>query len=145
LETTGYANVLVLEQVLPLTDYVLFDLKLMDLYLHQRFTGKPNKQILENARRVAGSGTPVMFRMPLVPGFNDNLQNIEATGNFVRGLDGDSIQGIELMPYHRMGSGKYESLDKHYALNDVKPSEPNYLESVRQRFEELGVICTVSR
>jgi len=145
LETTGYANAQVWEQVLPLTDYVLFDLKHMDSRLHQGFTGKPNEQILENAGRVAGSGTPIMFRMPLVPGFNDSLQNIEATGNFVRSLGGDNVQGIELMPYHRMGTGKYESLDKHYALNDVKPSETEYVESIRQRFEKSGVICTVSK
>ena len=63
----------------------------------------------------------------------------------MRGLGGDNVQGIELMPYHRMGTGKYASLDKHYALNDVKPSEPEYVESIRQRFEESGVICTVSK
>jgi len=145
LETTGYANAQVLEQVLPVTDYVLFDLKHMDSRLHQKFTGKPNKQILDNARRLAGSRIPVMFRMPIVPGFNDTLQNIVATADFVGSLRGDNVQGIELMPYHRMGMGKNESLHRQYALNNVKPSEPDYVESIRQRFEELGIICTVSR
>ncbi len=145
LETTGYTTAKVLDQVLAVTDYVLFDLKHMDSHLHQKFTGKPNRQILNNARRLAESGIPVMFRMPFVPGFNDTPQNIRATAEFVKSLKTDNIKGLELMPYHRMGMGKYETLDKQYALNDVEPSEPNYVEAVRQRFEELGVICTVSR
>jgi pyruvate formate lyase activating enzyme len=145
METTGYTGTKLFEQVLPLTDHILFDLKHMDSHLHQEFTGKTNRQILDNAELAAGSGIPLMFRMPIVPGFNDNMQNIEATAYFVRSLKGDNVQGIELMPYHRMGMGKYESLDKQYALNAVKPSEPDYVELISKKFEELGVICTVSR
>ncbi len=145
LETTGYTSTKVWEEVLPLTDHVLFDLKHIDSRIHQEFTGKPNRQILDNAGLVAGSETPVMFRMPLVPGFNDTPQNIGATADFIKNLEGDNVQGIELMPYHRMGMGKYESLDKQYVLNDVKPSEPDYVESISKKFEELGVVCTVSR
>ena len=145
LETTGYTTKEVLEQILPVTDHVLFDLKHMDSSLHRRFTGKPNKQILDNAGRVAMSDTPLMFRMPLVPGFNDTPQNIGDTADYIRGLEGSHIQGLELMPYHRMGTGKYESLDKPYALSHVKPSESDYVESIRQKFEAFGLICTVSR
>ena len=145
LETTGYTTKEVLEQILPVTDHVLFDLKHMDAKLHQQFTGKPNKQILENAGTVAISDTPVMFRMPLVPGFNDTPQNIKDTADFIRGFERDNILGLELMPYHRMGTGKYESLDKPYALSHVKPSEPDYVESIRQRVEAFGLMCTVSR
>ena len=145
LETTGYTSAKVYEQVLPLTDHVLFDLKHMDSSLHREFTGKSNRQILDNARLAAESGTPVMFRMPLVPGVNDTKQNIRATADFVRRLEGDNVHGIELMPYHRMGMGKYESLDRLYALNDLSPSDPDHVESVRQRFEAFGLKCTVSK
>ncbi len=145
LETTGFARAEVLERILPMTDHVLFDLKHMDSRLHQRFTGKPNRQILENAGRLAGSHIPVMFRMPLVPGFNDTLKNIGATADFVGNIEGDNVQGIELMPYHRMGMGKYESLDRQYALKDVKPSGLDHVESIRQEFEQFGIKCTVSK
>lgn len=145
LETTGYTTAKVLDQIFPVTDYVLFDLKHMDSHLHQKFTGKPNRKILDNAKRLAASGIPVMFRMPFIPGFNDTKQNIGATADFIKSLKADNIKGIELMPYHRMGMGKYESLDRQYALRDVEPSKPDYVESIRQRFEALGLICTVSR
>ena len=145
LETTGYITTDVLEQVMEVTDHVLFDLKHMDSRLHQKFTGKPNRQILENATMVVKSRVPVMFRMPLVPGFNDTPQNIGATADFVKNFTMDNVKGLELMPYHRMGIGKYESLDRQYALRDVEPSQPDYVESIRQRFETLGIKCTISR
>ena len=145
LETSGYASPRAWGQVLPVTDYVLFDLKHMDSRLHREFTGKPNKLILNNARMVVGSGVPVLFRMPLVPGLNDTQEIIRATADFVKSLEGDNVQGIELMPYHRMGIGKYESLDKQYTMRENKPLEAADVEAVRRRFEEFGLICTVSR
>jgi pyruvate formate lyase activating enzyme len=145
LETSGYARPRVWEQVLPVTDYVLFDLKHMDSRLHQELVGKPNKLILDNARLVVGSGVPVLFRMPLVPGSNDIPENIRAMADFLKSLEGDNVQGIELMPYHRMGIGKYETLDKHYALRETKPPGPADVEAVRRRLEEFGLRCTVSR
>ncbi len=145
LETTGYTNAQVWEKVIPVTDHILFDLKHMDSHQHQRFTGKPNKLILDSAARVAGSGIPMMFRMPLIPGFNDSLENIGATADFVKNLDGKNVLGIELMPYHRMGLGKYECLDRQYSFNDVKAFEPEDVESIRQKIEESGVACKVSK
>ena len=141
----GYASERVWKQILPLTDYVLFDLKHMDRGLHRRFTGRPNSRILDNARWLAENGVPVMFRVPLVPGFTDTLENIRATADFVNSLRGNCVQGIDLMLYHRMGIGKYESLDREYSLKRVNPPEPAEAESVSQRFEDSGLRCTVSR
>ncbi len=145
LETTGYAGAETCDRVLPLTDHVLFDLKHMDSSLHRQLTGIPNTRVLDNAARVARSGIPVTFRIPLVPGLNDATENIEATAEFVRNLDGDNVQGIEIMPYHRMGMGKYEALDRRYGLADLTPASPDHVESIKQTFEECGVACTVSR
>jgi pyruvate formate lyase activating enzyme len=144
IETCGYTSARVWGQVLSLTDYVLFDLKHMDSSVHREYTGRPNERILDNAKRVIKSGVPVLFRMPLIPSCNDTLENIMATARFVKSLGGDNTHGIELMPYHRMGIGKYEALDRQYAMGETKPPEPAHVESVRQRFEDFGVRCTVS-
>jgi pyruvate formate lyase activating enzyme len=145
LETSGCASPRAWSQVLPVTDYVLFDLKHMDSRSHRELAGTPNERILDNARRVAASGVPVLFRMPLVPRLTDTPENIRATADFVKSLEGVDVQGIELMPYHRMGMGKYETLDKQYLMGEVKPPEPAEVEAVRRRFEEFGLKCSVSR
>ena len=144
-ETSGFARPEVLATILPFTDHVLFDLKHMDSAVHKELTGQPNEIILKNAKTVADSGTPVLFRMPLIPGLNDSQENIQQTAQFIAGLGKESAQGVELMPYHRMGAGKYETLDKPYMMNGIKPSDPTHVESIRKRFDDLGSKCTVSR
>jgi pyruvate formate lyase activating enzyme len=144
IETSGFAATSTLKQVLGGTDLVLFDLKLINPEKHRRYTGKQNEVILENARLAAGSGKDVLFRMPLIPGINDDEQNIKETAKFLH-ESGDNACRIELMPYHALGKGKYESLDKEYLLPDVKPLKPEQIESIKKAFEALGITCTVSR
>lgn len=81
----------------------------------------------------------------MIPGLNDSLENIRETAHFINGLNKASVQGVELMPYHRMGVGKYETLDKPYIMNGVGPPYPAHVESARKRFENLGLKCTISR
>ncbi|MCX5998793.1 MAG: glycyl-radical enzyme activating protein [Chloroflexi bacterium] len=144
IETSGYAGARAWQQVLPVTDYVILDLKHMDPRMHRELTGRPNRLILAGAGTVASSGVPVLFRLPLVPGLNDDPHNIEETAAFVKSLAGANVQGIEIMPYHRLGSGKYQSLDMPYPMSATEPPAGAAVEAVRQRFEALAVPCRVS-
>jgi pyruvate formate lyase activating enzyme len=143
IETSGYAAVSSLRKVLTHTDYVLYDLKHMNSQRHRQYTGKANNLILTNARIVAESDVETLFRMPLIPGVNDDLQNIKATAGFLHEL-GDSGLRIELMPYHRLGKGKYESLDKKFPVLNLTSPEPRHLESVKKTFRSFGIECLVS-
>ena len=144
IETSGYAAESAFRQVLPYTDYVLYDLKHLNSEKHRRYTGKPNSLILSNARTVAASGVETLFRMPLIPGINDDMQNIRETADFLQGLGNNALR-IELMPYHRLGKGKYEALDRQYLLPEVRSPEPEHLESIKKIFRDNGIICMVSR
>ena len=144
METSGCAPESALRQVLPYTDYILYDLKHMDSEKHRKYTGQPNDLILSNARIASASGVATLFRMPLVPGINDDVQNIRETAEFLHGLGKDSLR-IELMPYHRLGKGKYEALDRQYSLSRILSPEPEHLEVCKKAFEDNGIICTISR
>ena len=143
METSGCADSPALLQVLPVTDYVLYDLKHMNADIHREFTGQPNHLILSNAKLLAESGVDFLFRMPLIPGINDSTENIRATAAFLKGL-GSNAERIELMPYHRLGESKYIALNKPYRLHGLSAIEPSHVESVRQAFENNGILCTVS-
>jgi len=143
IETSGYVKPEIFNQALSLTDFVLFDLKHMDPKTHQKFIGKSNEPVLENAKTVGNGEVPVLFRMPLVPGANDDMENIRETARFLSTLKHDT-QRIELLPYHRLGKAKYDSLDKPYLMGELEPPKPTELDQVKQRFEELGVSCTIS-
>ena len=144
IETSGYADESAFRQVLPYTDYVLYDLKLINPKKHHQYTGKPNSLIHSNAKIVAASGVETLFRMPLIPGINDDMQNIKETAEFLHGLGNIDLR-IELMPYHRLGKGKYESLDREYRLSGVLSPEPDEVESVKKALEVNDIICLISR
>jgi pyruvate formate lyase activating enzyme len=144
IETSGQATESSLRQVLRYTDLVLYDLKHLNSQQHHRYTGQPNDLILANARVAAESGVEVLFRMPLIPGINDDLPNIRETAAFLKGLV-KSAHRIELMPYHRLGKGKYESLSRSYCLAELPSPEPDRAERVKKAFEDFRITCTISK
>lgn len=89
-------------------DYILYDLKCMDDKRHQEGTGVSNKSILENAKKLVKENKRMYFRTPLIPGFNDSPQDIEATARFIREELGLSpANHLELLAYNNLGEDKY--------------------------------------
>ncbi len=144
IETSGFAAESAFKQVLPLTDYILFDLKLMNPDKHLKYTGKPNNLVLSNAKLIAGTRIELLFRMPLIPGINDDWQNIKDTADFIV-RQTKNTRRIELMPYHRLGKGKYESLGREYLFPELLAPESEQVENIKKAFENENILCTISR
>ncbi len=89
--------------LLPLLDFVFFDLKHLDSEEHRRLTGSDNAALRDNARRLAASGARVTFRMPVVPGLNDGAESLAAVAGFLRELERPRLH---LLAYHAMGEAK---------------------------------------
>jgi len=113
LDTCGHAPWEDLERVLPYTDLVMFDLKQMDTRKHREYSGVGNELILENAKRIAGLGLPIRFRIPIIPGSNDSKSNWESAARFIECL-GDAVLGVDLLPYHPFAGGKYRAFGMDY-------------------------------
>lgn len=96
------------EQVRPYTDLVLLDLKIMDEDMHKRYTGRSNRLILENARRLFAEGIRTQVRVPLIAGVNDSTENAGMLRDFLK--DYDCVEEVRLLPYHNMGLGKAAGL-----------------------------------
>ena len=143
-ETCGFADRKAFDEILPVTDYFLFDLKHMDAAVHEKHTGQPNERILANASLLLERGANVLFRQPLIPGLNDSRGNITATAGFLTDI-GASAAGLELMPYHRMGQSKYRALDMKYTMEEIEPCGNETAESVRIAYEALGISCRISQ
>jgi pyruvate formate lyase activating enzyme len=143
IETSGYAEPKLLKAVLGFTDYVMYDLKHMDPKRHRMLTGKTNRLILNNAQLATKSGVKIQFRMPVIPGINDSLDNIKMVSSMIKDLQGEEGT-IELMPYHMFGLSKYEALDRAYFLKRVSRAEPDYIATIVNKFEKMGVQCLVS-
>ena len=109
-----------IEQVLPYLDVYLMDIKHMNQEKHKEFTGRANGLMLENARKVALYGkTRLVIRVPVIPTFNDSVEEIQAIARFAASLPG--VNKIHLLPYHRLGQDKYEGLGRPYLMEGILP------------------------
>jgi len=137
LDTTGYAKWEVVESVLPYVDLFLLDLKHMDSKRHFDMVCVPNKLIHENARKIAASGGKFQIRIPVIPQFNDDEDNISRTAAFCKEL-GDAVEQVQLLPYHNLGIAKYARISDKKVMEAVPPC-PKKMERLKILVEEYGI------
>lgn len=111
-ETSGYCSERIFRRVLDRVDLVLMDMKMEDDQMHRRYTGVSNRPILRNLEILKESGKPFVIRIPVIPGVNDNIENMEATARLLEGTS--SLVRVELMRYHKTAGAKYGMLDMKY-------------------------------
>ena len=129
-------------ELMKYTDLLLFDLKQIDDTKHRELTGRTNRNILDCARYLSDIGKPIWVRHVLVPGVTDNDDDLHALRAFIDTLQ--NVKRVEVLPYHAMGTYKWEQLGIPYTLKDVSaPSE----ERVRNAEHILTApgICPVER
>lgn len=114
-----------LEAVSEYTDLFIADIKHMDSAKHREITGAGNELILKNLRRIVELEKPLVLRTPIVIGYNADDENIRATGRFIRDELKGRILQYQLLPYRKMGTEKYDSLQIPYPMGDyaVPPRE----------------------
>ena len=117
IETTGFADWEVIQRFIPEVDVFLMDIKHTISAKHKEFTTKPNELILNNARKIAEKAKRLIIRVPVIPGFNDTIEEIGEIAKFTASLP--NVNEIHLLPYHRMGKDKYDGLTRPYLMGDV--------------------------
>jgi pyruvate formate lyase activating enzyme len=129
LDTCGYA-IGKSAELLTQADMLLFDMKLLDEGNHLRFTSVTNGVILDNFRKVASIGKPIIIRIPIVPGYTDSDENIRAIGSFLAGFG--AVKRVDLIAFHRFASTKYAALGKEHVLQSIPiPDKPAMLRAMR--------------
>lgn len=107
----------VILQLDGLVDLWMIDVKHMDPAKHRELTGGDNGIVLDNVRRISAEGRPIVLRLPLVPGLNDEATSLRALGAFAAEVRPSG--GLEVMPFHRFGEGKYDRIRKDYVLGEM--------------------------
>lgn len=140
-DTTGYVPTEDLLNILPVTDQFLYDIKHMDASVHEDICGVSNQRILDNLKTLSGNGANFRIRIPIIPGINDDEQNLQRTAEFVSTLKG--VESVDLLPYHDIMTAKYERLNMSYLLSDIVPPDRSYLESLVHIFEAAHLSVTI--
>jgi pyruvate formate lyase activating enzyme len=140
-DTCGHAPPEIVERAGELTDLFLFDLKLADPDRHRAFTGVSNELILENLRRLSAAARPLILRVPVFPGINDDPDNLVRLADIAASLP--HPPPLDLLPYHRGGTEKYARLDRAYAFPALRPPSAARLGELAQRLRNCGLRVTI--
>lgn len=141
IDTSGYADTDVVNEIMQYTDMVLLDIKHMDSKIHKMGTGVGNDKILKNAELMAKNNN-VRISFTLIPGYNDSEKNIINTAMFALN---NGIKYIDINILHTLGSDKYiylglESPYKQY--NQIKKDKINLIKNM---IRDCGVNVTIGR
>lgn len=138
IESCGFASREVIDRVFRYVHLALLDIKHMDSAVHKVLTGVPNDLILDNIKHIYHClKKEVTIRIPTIPGYNDSIENISATARFIQDELGPDV-GVHLLPYHKMGESKNESLGKTVDLSIKVPSD-EHMQNLKVLIESYGI------
>lgn len=136
LETTGFASPAVFARLLPYLDLLLFDIKHGDEEKHLAGTKVTSQPILQNMKYAIGQGKEVLPRLPVIPGYNDSLEDAQG---FVQRLQEAGARRVQLLPFHQFGENKYTMLGRTYPFAGVNALHAEDLQAFQQVFLDSGI------
>lgn len=136
IETSGYFSWHETKDILEILDFLFVDIKHMNSQVHKKYTGVGNELILENIIKISDLGKKPVIRIPLIPGVNDDDENIDRTSEFI--LKNLEVRGVEVLPYHDYGLYKYKDLGIDTKYGFIAPTEEK-IKEVKSRIKKYGI------
>lgn len=140
LETAGHYAFEALEPLLLHLDLILFDVKLADPALHQTLTGQDNGQIRANLQRLLQGDTPVVVRMPIVPGVNTTAEESSRIAHLLAELE---VTILTLLPYNALWEAKLPRLRWPRSRLELAPLGRHDLDALCARLAGAGITAQV--
>lgn len=140
METTGFTTPEVIAEVFPYVDLALTDIKAINPAVHLANTGIENSQILENLLRISFL-TKTIVRIPVIPGVNDNPEEIHNIAEFARLMS--NVDTLHLLPYHSFGENKYGLLGRIYPMGEADSIAESKMELLKREVESSGFHCHI--
>jgi pyruvate formate lyase activating enzyme len=111
----------------------------MDAQEHRQYIGVSNERILDNLKKVVAFGTPVVIRIPIVPGHNGTRENMLATARFIVEELGNRVKQVQLLPFKKLGEEKYAALGMPYPMAQFQaPERSEWEQSIREYAQLLN-------
>ncbi|MEE0946922.1 MAG: glycyl-radical enzyme activating protein [Acutalibacteraceae bacterium] len=125
IDTCGFVNREVLDEIIPLTDKFLYDIKAIDSCLHKKLTGVENNIILDNLKYLISRNCSIEIRYPLVKGYND--EEAEKIGMF---LKENNFKGkVKILKYHSFAASRYEALSMPCYMPETETRDEHIIEA----------------
>ncbi|HAS80073.1 MAG TPA: pyruvate formate lyase-activating protein [Fusobacteriaceae bacterium] len=136
-DTSGYIFNDRVKEILKYVDLVLLDIKSINPNVYKDLTGVELENTLKFAEYLDSIGKPVWIRHVVVPGITDKKENLEKLADYVSKLK--NVEKIELLPFHQLGTHKWEEMNLEYPLKDVKEPTVKEMKDARQIFRNKGL------
>lgn len=143
IETAGLWNYEQNQEIIDLCDLFLFDIKAINTNIHKKCTGVGNEIILKNIQRLCSNNKKIILRLVIVPGYNDQREDLLKRVQFIKKINQSIIQ-VDILKYHNYGEGKYIALGMEYPLQNIDASTLD--ETVlwlQKEFEKNNIPCTI--
>ena len=140
-DTAGCVPFAAFEKVLPFADQFYYDVKTCTKEDCERYVGPGFETILANLQKLC-TLSRVRVRIPVIPGHNNTPQMLARFAELIAPL---GAEGVDLLPFHRLGAGKYRAMGIPYSYADTEPLSPSDLDGFKPIFENLGIPCRVER
>ncbi|MFD6229433.1 pyruvate formate-lyase-activating protein [Streptomyces sp. NPDC060232] len=137
LDTSGALGARADDALLADTDLVLLDVKSFDTDAYRRLTGGRLAPTLDFATRLNRLGVRAWIRYVLVPGWTDDPVAVEGLARFLAGLD--TIDRVDVLPFHKLGAPKYDRLGIPFPLRDNPVPDTALVDRVRDQFRAHGL------
>lgn len=136
IDTALSADNIDLPAVASYTDMFFVDIKTADSGLFSSVCGGDMDLLCRNIDKLTGSGADIVFRIPLIPGFNMDDISVDKLIAFTKGYS----LPVTLLPFHRLGSAKYKELGLTYKYADIEPPSDREADAIRMKFNNEGIM-----
>jgi len=134
LDTSGSIAPTKVSMLLEHTDLVLLDIKSLDTEKYKNLTGGEIKPSLDFAEYLSEKQIPAWIRYVVIPGMTDSDDEIEKLVKYLNNLS--NIKKVELLPFHKLGEHKWETMDLQYRLKDTPVPSPETMKRLRGIVDE---------
>lgn len=117
IDSNGSAPQSVWQDLLPVTDGAMIDIKAMDLPTHQMLTGVDQEAVFRSIVYLHKQGKLYELRYLVIPGMNDQPESVAELASYVRNLDPALRIKLNAFRKHGVRGAKGE------ALQEAKPDD----------------------
>jgi pyruvate formate lyase activating enzyme len=132
LDTSGCTTLDIAEEILPLVDLLMLDIKSYNPKQYMKITGQRLDKTLATLKLAEKLNVPTWVRYVLVPGLSDDYDDICKLAVFLKQYK--NIETINVLPFHKEGEYKWKDLNIPYDLHDTQPPTKELIEQVQKLF-----------
>jgi len=136
LDTSGYAKLETVKELITVTDLVIVSIKHPDEEKHKEISGVSFDRVKKFLDYLSEINKPIWVRYVIIPGITDKEEDLEKLINMLKKYK--NIQLVEILPYNTLGIFKWEDLGLDYPLKGISSPDKKHINEIKERFARNG-------